>query len=163
MLLSSAEDQTGYQPDEFRSERGGDRRFYRDRARRGRSGAEGAVSRSKPRIRFFMGFSHKRKIGYWIAVSPSVRNLMNSHGANGSVPSDEPTSECTSSASREVLYMGIPYADCRYVKKTWYYRTGAGFRPFAMQGRVRERRPPQGGTAVAADHRIPLINNRRAL
>jgi hypothetical protein len=43
-----------------------------------------------------------------------------------------------------VLYMGIPYAAAKRIGKFWYHETPEGYRPFALQSRVRPVVNPQG-------------------
>jgi hypothetical protein len=43
-----------------------------------------------------------------------------------------------------VAYMGIPYYTAKRFGKIWYEKTETGYRPFALQGRVRPIREPQG-------------------
>ena len=39
-----------------------------------------------------------------------------------------------------VLYVGIPYPIAKRVGKVWYHLTSDGFKPFALQERVRQLR-----------------------
>ena len=42
-----------------------------------------------------------------------------------------------------VLYMGIPYPVAKRLGNVWYHETPEGFKPFALQGRVRRIVDPQ--------------------
>ena len=46
-------------------------------------------------------------------------------------------------ASYQVLYMGIPYGTAKRFRNVWYHETPQGYKPFALQGRVRPLQDPQ--------------------
>ena len=48
-------------------------------------------------------------------------------------------------ASYQVLYMGIPFGAAKRFRNVWYHETPEGYRPFALQGRVRPVQDPQRG------------------
>ena len=48
-------------------------------------------------------------------------------------------------ASYQVLYMGVPYGAAKRFRNVWYHATPDGFKPFAMQSRVRPLQDPQRG------------------
>jgi len=50
---------------------------------------------------------------------------------------DVRASDVNAVASCQVLYMGIPYAGAKRVGNFWYHETPEGYRPFALQSRVR--------------------------
>ena len=43
----------------------------------------------------------------------------------------------------QVLYMGIPYPEAKLYRNIWYHETADGFKPFALQSRVRRIIDPQ--------------------
>jgi hypothetical protein len=47
--------------------------------------------------------------------------------------------------SYQVLYMGIPYGPAKRFRNVWYRETPEGYKPFAVQGRVRPLQDPQRG------------------
>jgi hypothetical protein len=53
--------------------------------------------------------------------------------------------ELEAAESYQVLYMGIPYGAAKRFRNVWYHETPDGFRPFALQGRVRPVQDPQRG------------------
>lgn len=56
-----------------------------------------------------------------------------------------PPAELDAVAPCAVMYMGIPYPVAKRHGKIWYHETADGFRPFALQGRVRPVIEPQRG------------------
>jgi hypothetical protein len=44
--------------------------------------------------------------------------------------------------------MGIPYGTAKRFRNVWYHATPDGYRPFALQGRVRPVQHPQRPTQI---------------
>jgi hypothetical protein len=62
-------------------------------------------------------------------------------------PSMAPPADLKKEPVYQVLYMGIPYAEAKLYRNIWYHETADGYKPFALQGRVRRVTDPQRGTS----------------
>jgi hypothetical protein len=58
---------------------------------------------------------------------------------------DAALADLEAETSYQVLYMGIPYGTAKRFRNVWYHETPHGYKPFALQGRVRPLQDPQRG------------------